>query len=290
MRSMTGFGVGEAPFSGGKVVLELRSLNHRYLDIRVRMPPELIDQAFWLEQLARERLKRGRFDIGVRLEGPALPEPRFSFERARALYRALSALRDELQPGSELSISALAGLHELIVAPATADIDTSRAALSVAFEHGVAGLDEMRRREGQVLEAELLTRLKATRRLQQAIATRLDEVLEAYRNRLRERLDRLLKDTGVALETGRLETELALMADRSDVTEELVRLGSHFDQFERLIATDDGVGRKLDFLLQEIAREANTIGSKSQDAPLAHLVVELKAEVERMREQVQNVR
>jgi len=114
-------------------------------------------------------------------------------------------------------------------------------------------------------------------------------MLDGYRTRLRERLDRLLAESGIQLDPARLEAEIVILADRSDVTEELVRLDSHFDQFAHLLATDGPVGRRLDFLLQEIGRESNTIGAKSQDAPIAHLVVEMKAELERIREQVQNV-
>jgi len=114
-------------------------------------------------------------------------------------------------------------------------------------------------------------------------------MLDGYRTRLRERLDRLLSESGVQVDAGRLEAEIVILADRSDVTEELVRLDSHFDQFTRLLNADGPVGRRLDFLLQEIGRESNTIGAKSQDAPIAHLVVEMKAELERIREQVQNV-
>jgi len=287
---MTGFGVGEALLGGGKLVLELRSLNHRYLDIRVRMPPELVDQSFWLEQLARERLTRGRFDLGVRLEGAALPEPRLALERARTVYRALGELRDELAPGSELPIGALAALPELIVAPVGLDVELARKGLASAFERAIGDLEKMLQREGAALKSELKQRISAARRLWGEVQARAGELVEMYRMRLRERLDRLLRDAGAALDGFRLETEVAIMADRSDVTEELVRLSSHFDEFERLLETDDAVGRRLDFLLQEIGRETNTVGSKSQDAPIAHLVVELKAEIERMREQVQNVR
>ena len=286
---MTGYGLGEAPLGEGRAVLELRSLNHRYLDVRVRLPPELLDHGFWLEQLARERLSRGRFDVGVRLEGAALPPPRIAVERARAVYRALAELRDELAPGTELPVSALAAVPDLISATQVLGSDELRAALRTAFDRALAELERMREREGSVLRRELVERLAKARQCRNAIATRTADLVSAYRAKLSERLSRLLGDAGVAVETGRLEAEVALLADRSDVTEELVRLSSHFDQFEALTELDQGIGRRLDFFLQEIGREVNTIGAKCQDAPVAHLVVELKAEVERMREQVQNV-
>jgi uncharacterized protein (TIGR00255 family) len=286
---MTGFGVGDAPLGDGRVVVELRALNHRFLDVRVRLPEELLDQNFFIEQLARESLARGRFDIGVRLEGAALPPPRFSVERARALYRGLAQLRDELAPGTELPVTALTGMPDLVTNPTTADSEGARTALKAAFEASLIRLDEMRRQEGDALMRELSSRLASARKLRATISLRGPEMLDGYRTRLRERLDRLLSESGVQVDAGRLEAEIVILADRSDVTEELVRLDSHFDQFTRLLDAEGPVGRRLDFLLQEIGRESNTIGAKSQDAPIAHLVVEMKAELERIREQVQNV-
>jgi uncharacterized protein (TIGR00255 family) len=289
MRSMTGFGVGEAPLGEGRAIVELRALNHRFLEVRVRLPNELGDHAFFLEQLARERLSRGRFDVGVRLEGAALPPPRFSIERARAVFAGWSALRDELAPGTELPLSVLTTLPELVTTPSDADPDRARQALRKAFELAHARLDEMRQIEGAALSKELELRLSSARKLRTQISERGGELVEGYRVRLRDRLERLLGDAGLTVDPGRLEVELVLLAERSDVTEELVRLDSHFDQFSQLLASDEPIGRRLEFLLQEIGRESNTIGAKSQDAPIAHLVVEMKAELERLREQVQNV-
>ena len=289
MLSMTGFGVGEAPLGGGRLTVEIRSLNHRFLDVRVRMPPELGDHSFFLEQLAREGLNRGRYDIGVRLEGVALPPPEFALDRARVAYSALLSLRDELAPGTQVPVTALTNIPELLSSTTVANPAEVQASLRLGLGRALERLSEMRCREGVALRQELGRRLGAARRCRDAIAARSTEVVETYRIRLKERLCRLLADVSVPIEAGRLEMELALIADRSDITEELARLCSHFDQFERLLDGDEAVGRRLDFLLQEIGREANTVGAKSQDAPLAHLVVELKAETERMREQVQNV-
>lgn len=286
---MTGFGVGEAPLGDGRVTVELRALNHRFLDVRVRLPEELAEQNFFIEQLARESLARGRFDIGVRLEGAALPPPRFSIDRARALYRGLCQLRDELAPGTDLPITALTGMPDLVTTPTSADSEGARAALKEAFEAALTRLDEMRVQEGSALSRELNARLDSARRLRSTISARGGEMLDGYRNRLRERLERLLSESGVQLDPTRLEAEMVILADRSDVTEELVRLESHFDQFAQLLAAEGPIGRRLDFLLQEIGRESNTIGAKSQDAKISHLVVEMKAELERIREQVQNV-
>lgn len=288
MRSMTGFGCGEAELDGAKLTCELRALNHRFLDVRVRMPDELASQAFFVEQLARERLSRGRFDVGVRLEDGG-GVARFSPARARAVYESLLQLRDELAPGTEVPIAALASLPQLLVDAPRTSTRGLEDALQKAFAGALTRLDEMRSREGQALARELGERLAALRSLTANAKALSVGAAERQLGRLRERVGRLLSDMATAPDAGRLETELALMADRSDVTEELVRLGSHFDQFEALLADPEPIGRRLEFLLQEMSREANTLGSKSQDVKLSHLVVDIKSQLEKIREQVQNV-
>lgn len=289
MRSMTGFGVGEAALGDGRVLLELRALNHRFLEVRVRLPNEVADQAFFLEQVARERFARGRLDVGVRLQGSALPAPSFSPERARGVYQALLELRDVLAPGTEVPLSAITALPDLVLARVEVDAESLRRVLLEAFAAAAEQLDQMREREGNSLERELTERLDGCSRLLDTIGTRSGSLTDVYRKKLRDRVERLLAGTGVQIDSGRLETELALLADRSDIAEELVRLGSHLEQFRQTLVLPGPIGRRLDFLLQEMSREANTIGAKSQDAPIAHLVVEMKAEIERVREQVQNV-
>jgi uncharacterized protein (TIGR00255 family) len=286
---MTGYGRGEASLGAGRLTLEIRALNHRFVDVRVRLPPELADYAFFTEQAARERLTRGRFDLGVRVDDAALPPPNLSVGRARAIYSALAELRDELAPDTPLPISTVTAMPELIQAPSRLQSEQIQGALEAALERAVEHLDDMREREGDALAVELSRRLDAARRLHAKISERSLSLVDAYRARLRDRLERLLNDSSVAVEPGRMEVEIAILADKSDITEELVRLNSHFDQFEKLLQSNDTMGRRLDFLLQEVGREVNTIGSKSQDAPLSHVVVEMKAEIERMREQVQNV-
>lgn len=289
MRSMTGYGVGEAPLGEGRLTLEIRALNHRYVDVRVRLPVELSDYTFFTEQKARELLSRGRFDIGVRVDDAALPAPNLSIARARSIYLALQGLRDELAPGTELPVSAVTAIPELIQAPSSMQSEQIQNALVAGLKAAVASLNLMREREGSALGCDLERRLELARGLLTQIESQAKHLVPHYRSRLEERLERLLKDSTVELDQGRLELELALLADRTDVTEELVRLKSHFDQMERLLAGNELVGRRLDFLLQEVGREVNTVGAKSQDADLSHVVVEMKAEIERMREQVQNV-
>ena len=286
---MTGFGIGDAPLGQGRLVVELRSLNHRFLDVRVRLPTELAEHGFFIEQAVRQRLTRGRFEAGVRLEGASSASCSLSLERARSAYEALAALRDEVAPGTELPISSLAAFPDLLVPHSTADTEAVRGALAQAIDLAVVRLEEMRGREGESLRIELVRRLNAARHLRDQVDQRSRDAAPQFRDRMKERLDRLLCDASVKVDAGRLELELAILADRSDFAEELARLDSHFEQFGVLLGTEGAVGRRLDFLLQEIGREANTVGAKCQDSLLSHLIVDLKSEIERMREQVQNV-
>lgn len=285
---MTGFGAGSALLGEARLSLEIRSLNHRFVEMRVRLPPEVGDHAFYVEQCCRERLERGRYDVSARLETPNTTA-QFDFARAKAAYAALSELRDAVAPGAEVPFSMLLGLPDVLVQNACRDQELVRRALLEALTSAVQALEEMRSIEGTTLREELRSRLGKARALCHRIAVSHPELAAAFRKRVDERLQRLLDERSLQIEPTRLEAELALLAERADIAEELARLQSHFDQFGALCERDEPVGRRLDFLLQEIGRETNTIGAKCQDASLAHLVVELKAEVERMREQVQNV-
>jgi uncharacterized protein (TIGR00255 family) len=288
MRSMTGFGLGQAPLGAGSISVEVRSLNQRFLDLRVRLPAELAGEAFFVEQLCREQLSRGRYDVGVRVEGGALPGTSIDLERAREEFSALRRLRDELAPESEVPLSLLGSFPALLQAPGGSNPEPLRAALTLAMHAALEGLDGMRENDGAALELELRARLASLRELWKSLLEQGPALAAQQQQRLQQRLERLLGGVS-GVDPSRLAMEVALLADRADITEELVRLGSHFDQFESLLETAGPIGRKLDFLLQEMARESNTIGAKCQDGNLSHWVVSLKAEVERLREQVQNV-
>ncbi len=286
---MTGFGLGEAPLATGKVAVEIRGVNHRFLDVRVRVGRELGDLAGFVEQLARERLARGRYEVAMRVDGVVIGAAALDRERARSAFRAFCELRDELAPGADVPLSLLASVPDLFVSSTDREVDRLRQAAREAFEAAASALDAMRANEGTALRNDLARRVERVRALAVGIERRAPEVLEMHRRRLQERADRLRVATELDLDGARLEQEIALLAERSDVCEELTRMDSHCAQFEALLSADEAVGRRLDFLLQEMAREANTIGAKSPDAPIAHAVVEMKAEIERMREQVQNV-
>jgi uncharacterized protein (TIGR00255 family) len=289
MRSMTGYGVGDAPLQTGRLVVEIRSVNHRFLDVRVRAGHRFADLAPLVESFAREKFARGRLDILVRGEGGVGGGGTIDRERARAAWRELSALRDEIAPNQELPLSLLATVPDLFVSPVDELREEARAAARTAFDAAALALDAMRAREGAALREDLVTRLAALREIAAGIAARAPALVELHRKKLLERAERLKLAQELHADSARLEQEIALFAERVDIAEELTRLESHCDQFETMLKAGGSIGRRLDFLLQELAREANTMGAKSPDAQVSHAIVEAKAEIERMREQVQNV-
>jgi uncharacterized protein (TIGR00255 family) len=286
---MTGFGIGEAALGAGKLALEIRGVNHRFVDVRVRMPRELGELSGFVEQFAREKFSRGRFEISVRVEGVLLNASVIDRARARTAYRALCELRDELAPGTDVPLAMLASVPDLFVSSVEREMDSVRESLQCAFLAALRSLDDMRAVEGAALKSDLVRRLDKVIKLNLRVAERSPDVVDAHKRRLRERAERLRTATELVVDQWRLEQEIVLFADRVDICEELTRLDSHCEQFARLTESQEAIGRRLDFLLQEMAREANTVGAKSPDAQISHAIVEVKAEIERMREQVQNV-
>jgi len=286
---MTGFGVGRAPLGNGRIVVEVRSVNHRFLDVRVRAPRDLADLAMHLEQRARQRLRRGRYEVVVRAEGVITPPSAIDVQRAKSIYESLCFLRDRVAPGSDVPFSMLSAVPDIFVAENQDQHEAAQEAVGQALDQAFEASEGMRSQEGAALRKDLMARLAMLRKHTAIIGARRLEIVDCYRKRLQNRVHRLLSGLDLEVDPSRLEQEVVIAAERCDVEEEITRLDSHFGQFEKFGEIQDPVGRRLDFLLQEMAREINTIGSKSQDALVAHAVVEIKAEIERMREQVQNV-
>lgn len=289
MRSMTGFGFGDSAFAGGRVTVEVRSSNQRFLDVRARLPAELSHFTMFAEQIVRERVRRGRVDVVVRAEGLASTAAVLDRERAKSALAALAELRDEMAPGAELPLSLLAAVPGLfaIVEP---DADALRAAVRSAVESALSAMDTMLRREGDTIAADLGGRAARVSELLREVQSRAESLPTLAKKRLEERLLRLAGGAEMPLDAGRLEAEVLVLADKSDVTEEVTRLGSHLGQFEAALAEkSEPVGRKLDFLLQEMLREAHTVAAKAQDAKVSEKIVAFKVELERLREQVQNI-
>ena len=292
IRSMTGFGRAGFEVEGQGFLVELRTLNHRHLDLQLRLPRSLSFVEPDLRALVKGRFRRGKVDLVVsQPSGDAPPSRvRVDAESARSYLAAARELeREHGLPGS-LDVASLLSLPGVTsFTDAELSEQAARQELLGAAERALEAVEAMREAEGQALRSDLLARLERVEALVGALSERAGDVQKAVRERLRERMEQLGRETGFSDEA-RTYHEIALAADRLDVTEELVRLASHVEQFRGLLgAAGDAVGRRCDFLIQEMGREANTVGSKGSDAGVAHLVVDLKAELERLREQVQNV-
>jgi len=290
IRSMTGFG--RAELAQAEIVLgvEVRTVNSRHLDVRVRMPRELQVAEAAVRDCATKCFGRGQVDLAVRAPDGRSLEPRLEIDlaTARSYTEAVRTLRAELGLASELSVGELLGLPGVarLREPAFADA-ALLSRLEQAVREACTECVAMRQREGTALDQELRRRLAGIESLLEQVERRADEIRGGLRARLEKRLAVLAPD--VEVNAGRLEQEVVLFADRLDVTEETVRLRSHLEQFRETLESDGPVGRKLEFLLQEFGREINTIGSKASDSPISRCVVELKTELEKLREQVQNV-
>lgn len=289
--SMTGCGQGAATDGPNACRVELRTVNNRSFKLALRAREGLGRLEPQIEAEIRRRIRRGTVQMAVEVNGPLAPGVR------RLDRQQISAYLDDLEdvcaarglPGPQ-SLDALLGLSGAIVeAPAGAESAADAWPLVArALDAALDALDAMRRSEGEALAADMLSTIGEIRGLAAGIRDRVPAAVEEHRGRLHDRVRRLLESHGSALAPGDLAREVALIADRSDVAEELVRLESHLRQFEQMLA-EDASGRSLDFLTQELAREANTIASKSADVAIAHAVVEVKTRVERLREQVQNI-
>ena len=290
LKSMTGYGKGEAATPHGSFLVEIRSVNHRYGEISVRLPRAFYPLENDVKRLASALLKRGKIDISVQWDETtaANAAPQLDMAVARGYYEAYTRLAKELnlpQDAAPSYIMSLKGVMKEMAVPV--DETELQPQLLAAVQSAVAALDGMRNREGEVLADDLKARRRQIAEWSALIGERTPQMVIEYRQKLKARLDQLLD--GVDMDENRLSQEVALLADRCDITEELVRLASHFSQFDEALVSSEPVGRKLDFLMQEMNREVNTIGSKSNDAGITNLVIQIKAEMEKMREQVQNV-
>jgi uncharacterized protein (TIGR00255 family) len=289
LRSMTGFGLGKAPCLGGELVVDVRAVNHRYCDVKVRMPREFNPLEARLLSAVRERVKRGHIEVGVRWEHLPLArrDVRADVALARAYLEAYEQLRRELGLTGTVDLMLLAD-HEVVTGEEEAvPAEDLWAGLSPALGAALDACVAMRESEGAALRQVLLAHCQALEALRARAAAAAPRAVAEAQARLRERVAELAQ--GVTVDPARLAQELALLGERADISEELGRIASHVTQVRTAIEAGGAVGRKLDFLCQELHREINTAGSKSQDVELAGLVVEFKVELEKLREQVQNV-
>jgi uncharacterized protein (TIGR00255 family) len=290
LRSMTGFGSGRAVVGDDELVVEVKSVNHKFCEVKVRIPRELAAVEAALVRRVKEQIARGSLELTVkrsRSAGASLV-PVVDAALAKEYRRVFAQLAAATGLPDTTTVRDLAALPNVVrLEEPTVELEKVTQALETSVDQALRALEAMRAVEGQALEKDLLERLELVSRSVAEIARGSTASVEEYQRRLGERIAELTR--GAPLDPQRLAQEVAFFAERCDVAEELTRLASHVDQFKRLCAASEPAGRKLDFLVQEMHREVNTTGSKSANASVTSLVVQLKAELERVREQVQNV-
>ena len=292
IKSMTGYGRAEAVCGGRRFSVEMKSVNHRYLEISLRLPGMLASLEGEIKKKLGEQFSRGRIEASFRVdaEGSAEAIGRYvlNLPLARNYHALLSEMREKLQLDGEITLGMMTGFRDVFV---PTDVVQDPAALwegvAKVLDDAIRTLTEMREREGESLKRDLTARLTLIAGLLEKIFARSPQVLQDYQKRLSDRVRELTG--GMVVDEARLLQEVAMMAEKSDITEEIVRFRSHVSQFTDLFSGADAVGRKVDFIIQEMGREVNTIGSKSSDAEISRDVIEIKSELAKLREQVQNL-
>ena len=291
LRSMTAFGRSSLTLGERDISVEIKSVNNRFLDCSVRLPRSLS----YLEDRVKKELtsrgiSRGKIEINITVVGERELEISLDKSFVSSYLKALYSLRDEFGLQDDISVMTVARNNEVFTLKRPEqDEDKEWQELSAALSEAIDGFISMREKEGANLASDILGKIEICRGYARKIAALSEADIKGYRARLEERLRQVLADNRVTVDENRILTECAIFADRVAVDEELVRLESHFGAFTEFLEATEPVGRKMDFLLQEMNRETNTIGSKCSDTDIAKLVVEMKSELEKIREQIQNV-
>ena len=290
IKSMTGYGRVETMYGGRNVVVEAKSVNHRFLEISLKMPSVLFPLEPEYKKKIAERFKRGRIDVSIRLEGEdaELSGINLNIDTARGYFNALMRLKEEFGIQEPVTIRDMISFRDIFAPSADKELDAPfLGQVEKTLQEALSILVGMRQDEGVSLFSDMQMRLQGIREMVETMRGRSPQVVMDYQKRLSVRIKDLA--AGFELDDARLAQEVAIMAERCDITEELVRMGSHISQFEGLLKSDEAEGRKIDFLLQEMNREINTIGSKCNDLEIARQVIEAKSELGKLREQAQNI-
>ncbi|MBM4258606.1 MAG: YicC family protein [Deltaproteobacteria bacterium] len=294
MKSMTGYGSGSATFPGGRVTVELRAVNHRFLELKMPLPREMLPFEQEFRTMIENNIKRGKLDMLFTTSGKPLRtytvQPNLLL--ARAYQDAVQQVQREIGVKGTLDLAFLSAHPELFqVQEQQANGEPQAEAAKKALTAALSALERQRAREGKFLQRELQIRIATLDQIRRTVKARSSIVYENTRERLKDRINNVLQGLlpGVEIDQSRLLQEVATLAQRGDITEELVRLQSHLEALRSHCRSVEPVGKRIDFLLQEVQREVNTIGSKADDVEVRHLVVSAKEEVEKLREQVQNV-
>lgn len=289
MHSMTGFGRGSATFGEGRIVIEIKAVNHRYLEVRSRAPREFLTAESVVEQLLRRHLSRGYCTVNLWYEGKGGGTTTIDQEALKNHLHSLIRIGDEMELCLADLVPVLAGSPDIYATPRIDDEAAVDASVKEAFSEAIEKLIAMRTAEGAAMATDLNTRHALICEHITELEQEADRWPPIALARIKERLKLLLEDNDIAIGNGRAEAEAAILVDRADVTEEITRLKSHCEQMTALFQTDEPVGRKIEFLIQEMGREVNTVGSKTALPEITPRVIDIKAELEKMRELAQNI-
>ena len=290
IKSMTGYGRAEETVEGCIITVELRSVNNRYLDCNVRIPRLYLFAEEAIKSRVQGTISRGKVDVFVTLDHTGAEKVQVSVNRAAAdgYYTALKELAGAYGLADDISVSLLSRFPDVLLAEkAEEDVEQTAKDICSVLDRALADFDQMRSREGERLKADISARAAAIEEKVALVEERSPQTVAEYREKLEARMNEVLANT--QLDPARILTEAAIFADKVAVDEETVRLRSHIDQLRSMLDKGGTTGRKLDFLIQEFNREANTIGSKCSDLEISRLVVDIKADIEKIREQVQNI-
>jgi len=292
VRSMTGYGRAEAILDGQKMVVEIKSLNHRFLEISLRMPASLSALEMEIKKKIAEPLLRGKIDVIIRRDAQGSTENghflALNLPLAQNYYNLLTQLKQSLGLKDDIRLEMIAAQKDIFLpVEPSQDMTALWQRLAIVLDEALAGLMDMRRREGEILARDLSARIDLMALLLSGIEAKTPRVVLEYQRRLTDRVREMT--SGLMIDEARLSQEVAMFAEKSDITEEIVRFRSHIGQFQEMLNSEDAIGRKVDFLIQEMNREVNTIGSKSSDADISKQVIEIKSELAKLREQVQNL-
>lgn len=291
IKSMTAYSTAEFATEQLTVSTEIRSYNSRYLDLVLRIPSGYQSLEEKIKEFVSARVIRGRVEVKIQVEMEASDANVFEVDqtKAQSFYAALNRLKDEFNIKSEISVDLLLSAGG-IIKPADMAKDTEAVWSSIrdCLKQALEEIDAMRKREGDFIAKDLFKRLAHINAQIEQIRAGATGLLDAYQQRLKERISALTGDI-VEIDPGRIAQEAAILADRSDISEEIIRAESHLKQFHHIMKSDEPAGRKLNFMLQELHREFNTMGSKIGNVEISHRIVDVKSELEKIREQIQNV-
>lgn len=290
-KSMTGFGIGEYKNDSYNVSVECKAINHKYLDINPRLPRKISFLEDKLRLLVKDYLSRGRIDLFIKFETVKSSGVKLQYddELASQYYDILRRIKRDFDIEDDIKVTDIAKFPDIITASESEeDEELLWDMLSEATEISLKKLCEMRTLEGEKLEEDILNRTVILEKAILDIEKYSDSVVKEYKDKLNGKISEILEDPSV-LDESRLAQEVAICADKSNITEEIVRFKSHINQLRNTVKKDDTIGRKMDFLIQEMNREVNTIGSKSSNIDITNLVIDVKAELEKIREQIQNI-